>query len=159
VFLGQKRDRTSLCFLKALVIKWLEAAPVSAVAERMRIDWDSALGIQHRTVKRGLDCRGPVTPLDISIDETSEKKGHNYLTIVSEDERVLHVEEGRDKESIDSFWKTLSEDARAAIRSISMDLWRAYRSSTLEYLPDAESKICLDPFHVAGYFGEAVNDA
>jgi transposase len=71
---------------------------------------------------------------------------------------VLHVEAGRDKESIDAFWNTLSEEARAGVRSVSMDLWKAYRSSTIEYVPDAESKICLDRFHVAGYFGKAVND-
>jgi transposase len=154
---AEKGSHFTLLF-EALVIKWLEAAPVSAVAERMRIDWDSALRIQHRAVERGLKRRGPVTPVDVSIDETSEKKGHNYLTVVSEGDCVLHVEAGRDKESIDAFWKSLSDKARAGVRSVSMDLWNAYRSSTIEYVPDAESKICLDRFHVAGYFGKAVND-
>lgn len=143
---------------EALVIKRLEVAPVSAVSERMRIDWDSALRIQHRAVERGLTRRGPVAPIDISIDEISEKKGHNYLTVVSEGDCVLYVEAGRDKESVDSLWRSLSDEARAGIRSVSMDLWKAYRSSTIEHVPDAESKICLDRFHVAGYFGKAVDD-
>mgnify|MGYP002634703641 CR=1 FL=1 len=154
---AEKGSHFTLLF-EALVIKWLEVAPVSSVSERMNIDWNSALRIQHRAVQRGLDRRGSVAPTDVTIDETSEKKGHNYLTIVSEGSRVIHVEAGRDKESIDAFWKTLSAEACADIRSISMDLWKAYRSSTLEYIPDAESKICLDRFHVAGYFGKAVND-
>ena len=154
---AEKGSHFTLLF-EAIVIKWLEVATVSAVSERMQIDWDSALRIQHRAVQRGLDRRGPVAPSDITIDETSEKKGHNYLTVVSEGDRVIHVEAGRDKESIDAFWKTLSADARADIRSVSMDLWKAYRSSTFEHIPDAESKICLDRFHVAGYFGKAVND-
>jgi transposase len=80
------------------------------------------------------------------------------LTVVSEGERVIHVEAGRDKESIDSFWKSLSPEALEGVRSVSMDLWKAFRSSTLAYVPNAESKICLDRFHVAGYFGKAVND-
>ena len=154
---AEKGSHFTLLF-EALVIKWLEAAPVLAVSERMRIDWDSALRIQHRAVERGISRRGPLTPVDVSIDETSEKKGHNYLTVVSEGDTVLHVEAGRDKESIDAFWSTLSDEARAGIRSVSMDLWKAYRSSTIEYIPDAKSKICLDRFHVAGYFGKAVND-
>lgn len=154
---AEKGSHFTLLF-EALAIKWLEVAPISAVAERMRIDWDSAQRIQHRAVERGLRRRGAVAPIDVSIDETSEKKGHNYLTVVSEGARVIHVEAGRDKEAIGAFWKTLPEEALAEIRSVSMDLWKAYRSSTLEHVPDAKSKICLDRFHVAGYFGKAVND-
>ena len=86
---------------------------------------------EHRAVERGLTRRGPVKPIDLSIDETSEKKGHNYLTVVSEGNCVLHVETVRDKESIDAFWNTLSEEARSGGRSVSMDLWKAYRPSTI----------------------------
>ncbi len=154
---AEKGSLQTLLF-EAIVLKWLEVAPVSAVAERMNIDWDTVLRIQHRAVKRGLERRGAVTPVDVTVDETSEKKGHNYLTVVSDGPRVLFVEAGREKDSIDAFWKTLSPAALAGIRSVSMDLWKAYRTSTLEHLPDAESKICLDRFHVAGYFGKAVND-
>lgn len=154
---AEQGSRLTLLF-EAVIIKWLEAAPISAVAERLSIDWDTALRVQRRAVERGLKRRGEVAPVDITIDETSEKKGHNYLTVVSEGERVLHVEVGRDKSSIDAFWKTLSKEAIESLRSISMDLWKAFRSSTLEHVPDAESKICLDRFHVAGYFGKAVNN-
>lgn len=153
-----ERGSLQTLLFEAIILKWLEVAPVASVAERMSIDWDTALRIQHRAVKRGLERRGPVSPVDVTIDETSEKKGHNYLTIVSEGPCVLHVEAGRDKDSIDAFWKTLSPAALENVRSVSMDLWKAYRTSTIEYLPDAESKICLDRFHVAGYFGKAVNE-
>jgi transposase len=153
-----ERGSLQTLLFEAIVLKWLEVAPMSSVAERMSIDWDTALRIQHRAVERGLERRGPVAPVDVTVDETSEKKGHNYLTIVSEGSRVIHVEAGRDKESIDAFWKTLSPKALDGIRSVSMDLWKPYRTSTLDHLPDAASKVCLDRFHVAGYFGKAVND-
>ena len=143
---------------EALAINWLAVAPISAVSERLRIDWDSALRIQHRAVERGLERRGELCPVDVTIDETSEKKGHNYLTVVSENERVLYVEEGRDRKSIDGFWESLSPQACNAVRSVSMDLWQAFRTSTMQHLPDAKMKICLDRFHVAGYFNKAVND-
>jgi len=154
---AERGSHLTLLF-EAIVIRWLEVAPVSAVSERLNIDWDTASRIQHRAVQRGLKRRGPVSPINVTIDETSEKKGHKYLTVVSEGEHVIHVEAGRDKNSIDAFWKTLSPDALQHIRSVSMDLWKAYRTSTKDYVPDAESKICLDRFHVAGYFGKAVND-
>jgi transposase len=153
-----ERGSLQTLLFESIVLKWLEVAPIASVAERMNIDWDAAQRIQHRAVKRGLERRGPVSPTDLTIDETSEKKGHNYLTVVSEGDRVIHVEAGREKDSIDTFWKTLSQEALEKVRSVSMDLWAPYRTSTIEHVPKAASKICLDRFHVAGYFGKAVNE-
>jgi transposase len=141
-----------------LVIQWLQQATVSAVAKQMRLDWDSVHAIQRRAVERGLARREAISPLNITIDETSEKKGHHYLTVVSEGSRVLYVAEDREKESIDGFWKTLSQEAIQGILSVSVDLWKAYSSSVLSHVPEGEQKLCLDRFHVAGYFGEALND-
>lgn len=38
-----------------------------------------------------------------------------------------------------------------------MDMWPAYINATLECIPEAESKIAFDKFHVAKYLGEAVD--
>lgn len=140
-----------------LVICWLQEATVSAVAGQFGLDWDSVHGIRRRAVDRGLLRREALAPTNITIDETSEKKGHNYLTIVSEGQRVLYVAEDRDKTSIDGFWKTVPPEALQGIQSVSVDLWKAYSSSVLEHVPDAEEKLCLDRFHVAGYFGKALD--
>ena len=128
---------------ESIVLKWLEVAPTASVAERMNIDWDKAQRFQHRAVQRGLERRGPVSPIDVTIDETSEKKGHNYLTVVREGDRVIHVEAGREKDSIDTFWKSLSQEALKKVRSVSMDLWAPYRASAKEHVPTAASKICV----------------
>ena len=148
--------RYTLLF-ECIVISWLQKTTISAVAEQLNLDWDAVHGIQRRSVERGLSRRKALTPTDITIDETSEKKGHNYLTIVSEGKRVLYVEVDREKESIDGFWKTLSVEAIQGIQSVSVDLWKAYSSSVLENVPDAKQKLCLDRFHVAGYFGKALD--
>jgi transposase len=142
---------------ESLVIHWLAVAPKAAVAKRLNLDWDTIDNVQKRAVDRGLSRREALAPTDITIDETSEKKGHNYLTIVSEGKQVLYVAEGRDRESIDGFWESLPSQVLTGIRSVSMDLWKAFRTSTLAFVPDAEEKICLDRFHVAGYFGVALN--
>lgn len=142
---------------ECIVIRWLQEASVASVAGMMNLDWDTVHGIQRRAVKRGLQRREKLAPADITIDETSEKKGHNYLTIVSEGKRVLYVSEGRNTESIDGFWKELPDEALQGIRSVSVDLWKAYTSSVLAHVPEAEDKLCLDRFHVAGYFGKALD--
>lgn len=141
-----------------LVIQWLQQATVSAVAKQMNLDWDSVHAIQRRAVERGLSRREALSPENITIDETSEKKGHHYLTIVSEGSRVLYVAEGREMESIDGFWKTIPHAALQGIKSVCVDLWKAYSSSVLSHVPEGKLKLCLDRFHVAGYFGEAMNE-
>jgi len=44
-----------------------------------------------------------------------------------------------------------------AVKSVSMDLWPAFISSARKWLEDADSRICFDRFHVAGFFGKAVD--
>jgi transposase len=149
-------SRYSLLF-ECLVLRWLQETTISAVATHMRLDWDAVQGIMRRAVERGLDRRETLAPSNITIDETSEKKGHDYLTIVSEGSRVLYVAEDRKKESIDGFWKTLTAKTLQGIESVSVDLWKSYSSSVLEHVPMAAEKLCLDRFHVAGYFGKALN--
>jgi transposase len=153
---AEKGSRYTEMF-ESLVICWLHEATIAAVAEQMNLDWDTVHGIQRRAVERGLARRESLAPTDIMIDETSAKKGHNYLTVVSEGPRILYVSENRDMESIDGFWKNLAAEALAGIRSVSVDLWKAYSSSTLAHVPDAENKLSLDRFHVAGYFGKALD--
>jgi len=153
---AESGSRYTLLF-EALVIHWLKEASVSGVAKQMKLSWDAIHTIQKRAVERGLFRREEQSPTDITIDETSEKKGHNYLTVVSEGAKVLFVAEGRDLDTTNGFWETLSNTAIINIRSVSIDLWKAYKRSVLDNIPDAESKLCLDRFHVAGYFNKAVD--
>lgn len=142
---------------ECLVIHWLQEATISSVAGLMNLDWDTVHRIQHRAVDRGMKRRKELAPSDIMIDETSKKKGNNYLTIVSEGSCVLYVAEDRKMKSLDDFWNGLSDKTLKGIRSVSVDLWKAYSSSVLAHVPGAEEKLCLDRFHVAGYFGKALN--
>jgi transposase len=126
----------------------------AAKAELEAID-----GIMQRAVKRGLSRREVLSPKQIGIDETAFKKRHDYVTIVSDQEEgiVLHVGQDRKKADLKAWYESLSEAQKAAIESVSMDMWPAFINATLESLPDAENKIAFDKFHVAKYLGEAVD--
>jgi transposase len=78
---------------EALVIDWLQEASVRAVAFRLGISWDQAMGIMKRAVVRGEARETRTVSRYIGVDETSERKGHRYLTIVSnlEESKVLFV--------------------------------------------------------------------
>ena len=129
---------------EALVIDWLKEASIQAVSRQLSLSWNAIDGIMQRAIKRGLRRRKAEVPKHIGVDETSFKKGHDYVTVVSDDERVLHVADERKASSLDSYYDTLTEEQKAGIESISMDMWPAYIKSTLDNIPDAKNKIAFD---------------
>jgi len=142
---------------EALVIDWLKEASIQAVSRQLSLSWNAIDGIMQRAVKRGLVRREVDSPKHIGVDETSFRKGHDYVTIVSAGAKVLHVSDERKKASLQSYYDTLSDSQKTGIESVSMDMWPAYIKATLENIPDAASKIAFDKFHVAKYLGEAVD--
>jgi transposase len=144
---------------EALVIDWLKDASTSAVSERLRLSWNAVDGIMQRAVKRGLSRREALSPRQISVDETSYRKGHDYVTVVTDQEQsaVLHVAENRETDSLTEFYDLLSDEQKEGIESVCMDMWPAYIRATRDAIPDADSKIAFDRFHVAQYLGKAVD--
>lgn len=143
-----------------LAIDWLREAPVLAVARRMRLTWDEAWGIQARAVKRGLERRKDVRPIFVGVDEKAFRRGHRYVTIVNDlvEAEVLFVSLERTRESLEEFWREgLSEQARAEVVAVAMDMWEPYVQATRAHLPGAEEKIVFDKFHVAQHLNEAVD--
>ena len=143
---------------EAVAICWLREASITAVSRRLRLTWDEVDGIQQRAVRRGLKRR-EAQPLEhIGVDETSFQKRHQYVTVITEAGRVVHVLDGRKKTALKSFYLTLSDEQLACLRSVSMDMWPAYIEATMAHVPDASSKICFDRFHVAKHLNHAVNE-
>jgi len=155
---AEDRSRFTALF-EALAIDWMKQAPISAVAERLRLSWDEAAGIQRRAVERGL-ARRQLEPLTyLGVDETSFRRRHEYVSIVSdlEESRVLYVAADRKTESLDEFWATLPSEQLASIQGVAMDMWEPYITSTRNHLPEAEKKIVFDKFHIAQHLARAVD--
>lgn len=142
---------------EALVIDWLKEASTEAVSRQLKLSWSSIDSIMQRAVKRGLSRRNIGGPKAMSVDETAFKKGHDYVTVISENNQVLHVSKERKTSSLNDYYETLTEGQKARIESVSMDMWPAYIRATLDNIPNARNKIAFDKFHVAKYLGEAVN--
>lgn len=142
-----------------LAIDWLKAASQKAVAEQLGLSWDEIHGIQERAVQRGLMRRQAEPVEHLGIDEKSFTKGHRYFTLVNDLDRsrVLFVAENRTEESLNGFWATLSDPQRSAVRAVAMDMWDPYINSTRKHIPEANSKIVFDKFHIAKHLSEAVD--
>ena len=144
---------------EALVIDWLKEASVSAVSRQLGVSWNAIDRVMQRAVKRGLERRSEVWPTHIGVDETSFRKRHDYVTVVSDQasQTVVHVAEDRKQDSLSGFYKTLSTQQKDAIESVAMDMWPAYIGATLDAIPNAREKIAFDKFHVAKYLGDALD--
>ena len=105
-----------------------EGSSVKAVAGRMRLSWNAVDGIMQRAVVRGLARRKPEAVRCLSVDETSFRRRHRYVTVVSSPEtgHVLHVAPGRGKDVLVAFYDGMGEKCRAAVESVSMDMWAPY---------------------------------
>jgi transposase len=142
-----------------LAISLLQEMSIAAVARTMRLTWDEIDGIMQRAISRGLALRTDRIVTHLGIDEKSFKKRHKYVTIVTDLDasQVIWVGSGRKRETLDTFWKSLSPEQLAGIEGVAMDMWPAYIESTLAFLPDAEEKIVFDKFHVMKYLTHAVD--
>ena len=144
---------------EALVIDWLQEASIAAVARQLGLSWDEVDTVMKRAVQRGLSRRDFEPVRHVAVDELGRRRGHHYLTVVSdrEHDRVVHVEPERKEASLSAFYEKQGEAGCAAIESVTMDMWGPYIAATREHVPDAERKIAFDKFHVAQHLGDAID--
>lgn len=155
---AEERSRFTALF-ESLAIRLLRETTLSGLARVMGLSWDEAEGILERAVARGLARRAEDPLRFVGIDETSFQKRHEYVTIVAdlERDRVVWVGDGRRRATIDGFWAELSDEARARIEEVVMDMWQPYIRSTMAALPNGSDKIVIDRFHVAQHLNQAVD--
>lgn len=155
---AERRSRFTALF-EALAIEWLKEASQTAVAGQLQLSWDEIHGIMERAVKRGLERRKAEPVSQLGIDEKSFRKGHKYMTLVNDLQggRVLYVAEDRKQSSLDGFWGTLTPEQITGIEAVALDMWDPYIRSVQEHIPEADSKIVFDKFHVAQHLSQAVD--
>ena len=92
------------------------------------------------------------------IDEKSVRKKHNYVTVILNGDtgELLHMVEGRKKESVTSFLEKLNSSQKATIQAVGIDRAGSYQAAVQEYLPNAD--IVYDRFHLMMNINEAVSE-
>ena len=114
--------------------------------------------IIHLSVSRGLSIREETQLKNLSIDEKSFKKGHQYITVLSNPDTgiIIDLGDGRTKKATKALInEVLTEKQKQQVETVSMDMWKAYMNVVKEELPN--SKICHDKFHLVKYLNDAVD--
>ncbi len=133
------------------LVGWLATTMDKTALRRLvRVDWDTTGRIIERVMADGLDPGRLDRLFDIGVDEVSWRKGHSYVTLVSDHRRGKFVwgKEGKDADTLDAFFDELGEERSSAIKAMSMDMGPAYEKSARKPGHAVNAIICYDPFHV-----------
>ncbi|MDR2118415.1 MAG: transposase [Tannerellaceae bacterium] len=97
----------------------------------------------------------------IGMDETSRKKGHHYVTLFAdlEQRRLIHVCEGKDAATVESFAESLETKggSKDKIELVRMDMSPAFIGGVMEHLPKAQ--LIFDKFHLIQSLNVTPDDA
>lgn len=155
---AEPMSRFTILF-ERLAIDVLQACDVKSAARLLRLSWDEAWHLMARAVARGLAAKPLTVPARIGVDEKAAGRGQDYITVVSDLDAatVEHIADERRQASLDSYFARFTPAQREQIRAVAMDMWEPYANSVREYLPDPDSKIVFDRYHVMGYLTKAVD--
>jgi len=134
--------------------------PVKVVAEELKLDWHTVKELDKLYMMEQLRRVPNPNPMVIGIDEISMGHGHSYRLIVSdllEGRPIWFGGVDRSQASLDAFYTWLGSDKSKKIRLAVMDMWKAFRSSTLNRQNAPQATILYDKFHVLRHLQEAMD--
>ncbi len=133
------------------LVGWLATTMDKTALRRLvRVDWDTVGRIIERVMESGLDPKRLDNLFTVGVDEVSWRKGHSYITLVSNHATGKFVwgKEGKDAATLDCFFDELGPKRSKAIKAMSMDMSPAFLKSATAPKHATKAIICYDPFHV-----------
>ena len=145
---------------EAFVLALVKPMPVAALG-RLVGEHDTRLWrVLHHYVEQAREEMDVSEVKRIGVDETSAKRGHNYITsfVDLDGARVLFATEGRDASTFGRFrLDLLTHGGRAEqIEEVCMDMSQAFLNGARAQLPLAE--VVFDKFHVLKLVNDAVDE-
>ncbi|MCB8878407.1 ISL3 family transposase [Acidisoma silvae] len=144
---------------EALVLAMAQQMTFAAVAKLVGESWHRVHAICSRYVDLALAEADLSEVTAVAIDETSCRRGHNYLTIAADmgERKVVFVTEGKDAETINRFAEYLAahKGSPDQVRSVSIDMSPAFIKGVTRHLPNA--RVTFDKFHVVTHASAAVD--
>jgi transposase len=144
---------------EALVLAMAQQMTFAAVAKLVGLSWHRVHAICSRYVDLALAEADLSAVTAVAIDETSCRRGHNYLTIAAdtEERRVVFVTEGRDASTVARFAEYLAAHKATPkqVNSVSIDMSPAFIKGVAEHLPNA--RVTFDKFHVVAHASLALD--
>ena len=136
-----------------------ESAAASRVARQFGLSASTVRAIDQRYLSRWAATRRKPALRQVGVDEIFVGKKQKFLTVVSnlETAEPLWFGAERRKETLDEFFdKQLSPFQRSAVRAACVDMWKPFRLSIEQWLP--QCRIIYDKFHIIKHAAAAVDE-
>lgn len=133
---------------------------IKAVADELLLDWHTVKELDKQYMAEQLRRAGNPTPRAIGIDEIAIGRGHSYRIVVSDLIRRRPIWFGgqdRSEQGLDAFYAWLGREKSSKIRLAVMDMWKAFRNSTLKEGNAPQAEIVFDKFHVLRHLQTALD--
>lgn len=155
-----RKDSGFTLLFEAFVMTLVKNMPVNAVAKLIGIYSDRIWRIIDHYVAEAYESVDFSEVTTIGLDETSNKRGHNYITLFVDldKSKVMYATEGKDSSTIKTFKETFENHNgdTLSVENISCDMSPAFIKGVNEQFPNAD--ITFDKFHVIKKINEAVDE-
>jgi transposase len=143
-----------------MMLQLAKIMPVKEVATMFNISDDRVWSVIHYYVPQAVKDNDWSEVKNIGIDETSRKKGHNYITTVTDldTNKVIYSTIGKDASTVDRFKVELERRGLKTeqIENICSDLSPAFILGVKSNFPEANH--VFDKFHVIKVVNKAVDE-
>jgi len=144
---------------EALVMAMAPHMPVAAIARLVGVHDTRLWRLIRHHVDQARSRRKDSAVCAVGVDETSSRRGHDYISIFVDLDRarVLFATEGKDASTVARFREDLEEHGGRAenVKEVCSDMSAAFIRGVSESLPLAQ--ITFDKFHVSQIIHRAVD--
>jgi transposase len=144
---------------EALVMTMAAHMPIRAIARLMGVTDMRLWRVIDHYVEQARAGRDDSQVRRLGIDETSRRRGHDYISVFVDLDRakVLYVTEGKDATTVSRFAEDLVDHGGdpEQIEEVCIDMSAAFIKGVGDALPNAA--LTFDKFHVTKLIGDAVD--
>ena len=154
----RQNSRHTLLF-EGYAMMIMEDVPRRKASRLLRCNEKTLASILSYWVNKAVDALGLSDVTKLAIDETSCKRGHDYVTVTIDamKRRGFDVQQGRKKEAVTAMRKKLERQGGKStnISAVTSDMSKSYLPGIKENFPQAEQ--IIDKFHVKKVLTDALD--
>lgn len=155
-----RRDSGFTLLFEAMIMTLVKSMPVKTLAVFVGEHDTRLWRILHHYVDYGRAHADQSSVKKVGVDETSSKRGHNYVSLFVdlEEARILFATEGKDASTVERFQQDLvaHNGAPEAISEFCSDMSPAFIKGVTTFFPGAH--LTFDKFHIMKIINEAVDE-
>jgi transposase len=145
---------------EAMIMTLVKSMPVKTIAEFVNEHDTRLWRVLHHYVDKGRAEADHASVRKVGMDETSSKRGHNYVSLFVDIDgpKILFATEGKDASTVKRFKQDLTDHngIPEAIEEVCSDMSPAFISGVEKCFPNAH--LTFDKFHIMKIINEAVDE-